>query len=237
MSQNIPDDIPAENKEEVIDLELKKRELEKKNSVSARARLKVIEEKILDLSQPTEQTQAQEELTEEAPAIPTEDVQGPMEEIKYTLPTDPREARKDFSIIDNRDGSTTDLLEDGSNRWIVVNDKTNRLVETRTKKDAEFLARNPDWNYGEGDVIGERQAPTKMFVAPFYDTKIDTQEDALSVRNTEGYIKAMDALKNNASAFNLKYGEDYNVTESIGGFVNQKGDKIREVSNVIEFKE
>ena len=176
---------------------------------------------------------------EETPAIPTEDVQGPMEEIKYTLPTDPREARKDFSIIDNRDGSTTDLLEDGSNRWIVVNDKTNRLVETRTKKDAELLARNPEgnWDYGEGDVIGERQAPTKMFVAPFYDTKIDTQEDALSVRSTEGYMKAMDALKNNASAFNLKYGEDYNVTESIGGFINKKGDKIREVSNVIEFKE
>ena len=230
MSQNIPDDIPAENKEEVINLELKKKELEKKNSVSARARIKVIEGKILELSQPVEQVQ------EEAPSIPTDDVQGPVEEIKYTLPTDPKEARKDFSIIDNRDGSTTDLFEDGSNRWIVVNDKTNRLVETRTKKDAENLARNPDWEYGEGDVIGERQAPTKMFVAPFYDTKIDTQEQASSVRSTEGYMKAMEALKNNAKAFNLKEGDDFSVTESIGGFINKKGDKIREVSNVIEFK-
>lgn len=237
MSQNIPDDIPAENKEEVIDLELKKKDLEQKNSVSARARIKVIEEKILELSQPAEQAQAQEEVTEEAPAIPTEDVQGPMEEIKYTLPTDPREARKDFSIIDNRDGSTTELAEDGSNKWIVVNDKTNRIVETNTKKDAELLARNPNnWDYGEGDVIGERQAPTKMFVAPFYDTKIDTQEQALSVRATEGYMKAMEALKNNARAFNLKEGDNFSVTESIGGFINEKGDKIREVSNVIEFK-
>lgn len=89
--------------------------------------------------------------------------EGTVEEVKYTLPADPKEARKDFSIIDNRDGSTTDLLEDGSNKWIVVNDKTNRLVETRTKKDAETLARNPEgnWDYGEGDVIGETEVDAK----------------------------------------------------------------------------
>ena len=82
-----------------------------------------------------------------------------VEEVKYTLPTDPKEARKDFSIIDNRDGSTTELEADGSNKWIVVNDKTNRIVETSSKRDAETLARNPEgnWDYGEGDVIGEKE--------------------------------------------------------------------------------
>ena len=75
-----------------------------------------------------------------------------VEEVKYTLPTDPKEARKDFSIIDNRDGSTTELEADGSNKWIVVNDKTNRIVETSSKRDAETLARNPEGNWDYGDV-------------------------------------------------------------------------------------
>ena len=73
----------------------------------------------------------------------------------YTLPTDPKEARKDFDIIDNRDGSTTEVGEDGVGKWIVVNNKTGKLVETKSKRDAEILARNPEgnWDYGEGDTI------------------------------------------------------------------------------------
>ena len=65
MSENLPDDIPAENKEQVIDLELKKKELESKDSVSARAKVKEIEAQILELSKPVEQEQVQEEVAEE----------------------------------------------------------------------------------------------------------------------------------------------------------------------------
>ena len=115
-----------------------------------------------------------------------------VEEIKYSLPDDPKEARKDFSIIDNRDGSTTDLLEDGSNKWIVVNDKTNKIVETRTKRDAENLARNPEgnWDYGEGDVIGEREVVQQQEeIVSGMDMELSKSSGTTQVATTVGSYK------------------------------------------------
>ena len=85
------------------------------------------------------------------------------EEVTYTLPEDPKEARKDFEIIDNRDGKESSIDEEGNGKWIVVNKKTGRLIETNTKKDAELLARYPklNWDYGEGDIFEQDIADAK----------------------------------------------------------------------------
>lgn len=61
VEQNLPDDIPESNIEEVIDLEIKKKNLEGKNSVSAKNRIKEIEKKIVEKSQPVEQEQVVEQ--------------------------------------------------------------------------------------------------------------------------------------------------------------------------------
>tara|TARA_B100000902_G_scaffold108276_3_gene110011 strand:- start:70 stop:6219 length:6150 start_codon:yes stop_codon:yes gene_type:complete len=110
-----------------------------------------------------EVTQTQEETTVQ----PTQEGEvetevSETEEVTYTLPEDPKEARKDFEIIDNRNGSTTNISEDGTGKWIVVNKKTGLLIETNTKKDAEFLAKNPkeNWDYGEGDPLIDQPKPT-----------------------------------------------------------------------------
>tara|TARA_B100000579_G_scaffold409907_1_gene399350 strand:+ start:7373 stop:13702 length:6330 start_codon:yes stop_codon:yes gene_type:complete len=75
----------------------------------------------------------------------------------YTLPTDPVEARKDFEVLDNRDRAQgLEIEEDGAGKWVVRNKKTGRIVYSKTKKDAEFLATkdgSANWDYGEGDVI------------------------------------------------------------------------------------
>ena len=67
--------------------------------------------------------------------------------ISYTLPEDPKEARKDFDVIDNRKGKAGLEYEfdgiaarKGEGNYYVENNKTGSLVTATTRKEAEFLA-------------------------------------------------------------------------------------------------
>ena len=60
----------------------------------------------------------------EPEAKPTEEIEveaevTPSEIETYSLPENPIEAKKDFEILDNRDGLLQELEEDGSNKWIL----------------------------------------------------------------------------------------------------------------------
>ena len=72
-----------------------------------------------------------------------------------------------------------------------------------------------------------------VFAAPFYDTKVNNIEEARAIRQSEPYIKNLDAIRQSSALFNVEVDE---VDESIGGFVNDAGDKIVEVSNIIRVK-
>ena len=86
------------------------------------------------------------------------------EEIEYTLPEDPKEAVKDFEIIDNRKGDL-EIEEDGSGKWYVKNKKTNRLVSVKTKKEAqEALNDLTLWYYGEGDLIKVKKTTKETII-------------------------------------------------------------------------
>jgi len=72
-----------------------------------------------------------------------------------------------------------------------------------------------------------------VFAAPFYDTKVNNIEEARTIRQSEPYVKNLETIRNTSALFNV---EIDNVDESIGGFVNDAGDKIVEVSNIIRVK-
>jgi hypothetical protein len=72
-----------------------------------------------------------------------------------------------------------------------------------------------------------------VFAAPFYDTKVNNIQDARAIRQSEPYINNLDTVRNASALFNL---EIENIDESIGGFVNEAGDKIVEISNIIRVK-
>jgi hypothetical protein len=135
-------------------------------------------ETIVDrLADPTEQV-TEEEVVEET----------------YTLPEDPRKAKKDFQIIDNRDGFIEELDDDGSNKWILRNIKTDFYGTATTKTEAQQFLNNTvnregrTMDYGEGQPLLEEfrtQVEEEVVeeVAPvtrYYD--MNTKEFSLSVK-------------------------------------------------------
>ena len=102
----------------------------------------------------------------EPEAKPTEEIEveaevTPSEIETYSLPENPIEAKKDFEILDNRDGLFQELEEDGSNKWIVRNIKTDFIGTTNTKTEAQQFLNNTvkregmTMDYGEGQPVLE----------------------------------------------------------------------------------
>jgi len=68
ISEDIDPDVPEQNREQVIDLEYQRKQLESKSTVSAKEKVKQIDKKIKDLSKPVEEV-AEEEVTVEKKTI------------------------------------------------------------------------------------------------------------------------------------------------------------------------
>ena len=77
------------------------------------------------------------------------------------------------------------------------------------------------------------QIEATVFAAPFYDTKVNNIEEARTIRQSEPYVKNIDSIRQSSALFNVEVDE---VDESIGGFINETGDKIVEVSNIVRVK-
>ena len=75
----------------------------------------------------------------------------------YTLPEDPRKAKKDFEIIDNRNQKAgLEIDEEGNGKYYVRNLKTGSLVAVKTKNEAQVTQANPrSFDYGEGQPVLE----------------------------------------------------------------------------------
>jgi hypothetical protein len=75
----------------------------------------------------------------------------------YTLPEDPRKAKKDFEIIDNRNQKAgLEIDEEGNGKYYVRNIKTGSLVAVKTKNEAQVTQANPrSFDYGEGQPVLE----------------------------------------------------------------------------------
>ena len=83
----------------------------------------------------------------------------------------------------------------------------------------------------ETEVIAPIEAT--VFAAPFYDTKVNNVGEARDIRQGDPYVRNIESIRLSAPLFNV---EIDGVDESIGGFVNEAGDKIVEVSNIIRVK-
>jgi hypothetical protein len=68
-------------------------------------------------------------------------------------------------------------------------------------------------------------------VAPYYDTQIEDLSDASKLRGSEGYKKHIEMLKKVAKSMGLNI---ESIDNTVGGFENDKGNKITEISNRVK---
>jgi len=68
-------------------------------------------------------------------------------------------------------------------------------------------------------------------VAPYYDTQINNISDASKLRDSEGYKGHIQMLKKVAKTMGL---EINSIDDTIGGFENEQGNKITEISNRVK---
>ena len=89
--------------------------------------------------------------------------------------------------------------------------KTNQISDTTTQTDTEQLAVN---------------------VAPFFDTTIESTTEAAGLRKSPEYQQ----YKKNLIDLGTDLGLDIEIEEAVGGYENNSGKKIREISNVVKLK-
>jgi hypothetical protein len=134
ISEEISPDVPEQNREQVVDLEYQRKQLENKNTVSAKEKVKEIDQKIKDLSKPTE------EAVDEKDGVTTtkfnkfkngrkmtigEEKASVLEEMGYEI-LDPENALEGLEVIGV---SEIRESESGTSATISVRDKKTGLID------------------------------------------------------------------------------------------------------------
>ena len=129
-----------------------------------------------------------------------------------------------------------------------INDKINAIQKSSTEEvDVQESTRDRPQvgtRDTEGDIAEESQAQDQtpietqteeeisVNVAPFFETSIESTTEAKGLRKSPEYQKYKESLIEIANDLGL----DVEVDESVGGYVNNAGTKVREVSNVVRLK-
>jgi len=82
------------------------------------------------------------------------------------------------------------------------------------------------------NVAPTTKPQTIVAVAPFFDTTIESAEQAQTLRESEGYQQ----YKNNLTGIGQQLGLEVEVEEGIGGYKNDAGTEIVEISNRVVLK-
>jgi len=83
-------------------------------------------------------------------------------------------------------------------------------------------------------AAGKIQSKSQMVaVAPYFNTQIETVEDANKLRQSDDYKKYKESLKEAAAALGFP---NATIDDNIGGYENESGEKIIEISNKIDLK-
>lgn len=122
-------------------------------------------------------------------------------------------------LLGNETTQATNTAANGANG---VGTSTNG---TQGQNDSVQSSVDSQTSEGEASVVNNE---TSVLVAPYYDTTITNLAEAKPLRESSGYKKHIKMLQSVAKTLGIKI---LNVEETIGGFVNEEGKKITEISN------
>ena len=132
-----------------------------------------------------------------------------------------------------------------------INERANAIQESSATQ-VDVQESTPDSpEVGEGDAPGvvtpesqtqeqvadqpietQTEEEISVNVAPFFETSIESTNEASGLRKSPQYQQYKQSLQDIANDL----GVEIEIEESVGGYVNDAGTKIREVSNVVKLK-
>ena len=183
-------------------------------------------------SEETQTTQPAEEVETQV-----EDDASEVVEETYTLPENPKEAKKDFEIIDNRNQKAGfEIDEEGNGKYYVRNIKTGSLVAVKTKNAAQETKANPrSFDYGEGQPLLEEfrtQVEEEVVVSPIEVSATDkTQKigDFEVILTKDNVIKSIKKKGKEVSTEGRKRAETLLVEQ---GFINVIPDEVTNIEGL-----
>ena len=78
----------------------------------------------------------------------------------------------------------------------------------------------------------QTQEEISVNIAPFYETSIESTNEAAGLRKSPQYEQYKQGIQDTAN----ELGIEIEIDEGVGGYVNDAGTKIREISNVVKLK-
>ena len=132
-----------------------------------------------------------------------------------------------------------------------IKERANAIQESSTTQ-VDVQESTPDSpEVGEGDAPGvvtpesqtqeqvadkpietQTQEEISVNIAPFYETSIESTNEAAGLRKSPQYEQYKQGIQDTAN----ELGIEIEIDEGVGGYVNDAGTKIREISNVVRLK-
>ena len=132
-----------------------------------------------------------------------------------------------------------------------IKERANAIQESSTTQ-VDVQESTPDSpEVGEGDAPGvvtpesqtqeqvadqpietQTQEEISVNIAPFYETSIESTNEAAGLRKSPQYVQYKQGIQDTAN----ELGIEIEIDEGVGGYVNDAGTKIREISNVVRLK-
>jgi len=78
----------------------------------------------------------------------------------------------------------------------------------------------------------QTQEEISVNIAPFYETSIESTNEAAGLRKSPQYAQYKQGIQDTAN----ELGIEIEIDEGVGGYINDAGTKIREISNVVRLK-
>lgn len=96
------------------------------------------------------------------------------------------------------------------------------------------VSERPSVGARSGKGGGVKSKSQMVAVAPYFNTQVKGVEDANKLRQDENYIKYKESLKEVAASLGFP---NATIDDNIGGYENESGEKIVEISNKIDLKD
>jgi len=214
--KQLPDYVKGEDRSKLIDLEIEKQSIANTELESSKIRLQEIKNEIKTIlekskEQPTEVSEPDAKTKELAKEelISEGIVEPTVEQINTKA-----------NAIQKSSTESVDVQEQSTDGQTVGERDTEGAV-TQESQEAKDVP-----------IETQTQEEISVNIAPFYETSIESTTEASGLRKSPQYEQYKQGIQDTAN----ELGIEIQIDEGVGGYVNDAGTKIREISNVVRLK-